>query len=271
MTSVKEVVDIESLNEDEKQKFNFTKMKMFKMTILTCIIFSILAIALLFAMMFTKWGKENIYNKMAYFVYTFVFGTLFVIFVLSYNIYTFKPTKVKQGMGYDSEICPDYWELEKEDADIVENISLENVNTNHFKYVCKVNPSIISKTKMIDDDLKLSANNLVITEKKINDGEFKSPDEEFKRYANVMSHVNEKHFESGEIETPTPSPSTSDCGSEMFEIDNKYHVICDQVYPMFLSALDHQHAKENNLSKSNKFRCEYSKVCKVPWTEAGCS
>ena len=86
-----------------------------------------------------------------------------------------------------------------------------------------------------------------------------------------MSHVNEKHFESGEIETPTPSPSTSDCGSEMFEIDNKYHVICDQVYPMFLSALDHQHAKENNLSKSNKFRCEYSKVCKVPWTEAGCS
>lgn len=46
---------------------------------------------------------------------------------------------------------------------------------------------------------------------------------------------------------------------------------CDQVYPMYLSTMDAEYAKKNPGEPNNVFRCAYSELCKVPWTEAGCS
>lgn len=271
----KEVVDIESLNENERKKFDLAKMKMFKMTILTCVFFSIIAGTLLFTMMFTQWGKENIYDKMSYFVFTFTIGTLFVISILLYNIYSFEPTKTKQGLEYDSEICPDYWDLVKEDQEVIENIDLNGLNTNHFKYKCKLNTDIVSKNKMVSKfsdpsttPLKLGAkesSTVLMSNKNIQNIE--GIEDENKQYLNVMSHINRQEFDEDEL--IANSSATQDCSDDyLSNINNTYPIICDQVYPMFLSSIDQKNKKDDPNAKS--LRCAYAKQCNIPWTEAGC-
>lgn len=46
---------------------------------------------------------------------------------------------------------------------------------------------------------------------------------------------------------------------------------CNQVYPSYLASLDAREYLDNEeTGPINKFRCEFAKQCKVPWTEAGC-
>ena len=277
----KEVVDIESLNESERKKFDFAKMKMFKWTILTCILFSVIAGFLLFTMMFTKWGKENIYDKMSYFVFTFTIGTLFVICLLLYNIYAFEPTKPKEGLGYDSEICPDYWNLVKEDEEVIENIDLQGLNTNHFKYKCRLNTDIIPKDKMKDMHVAPSdlsdndpttalqqQNNVLMSHRNIQN--MKDIDKENQQYLNVMSHINKGMFADDSRRDNTTSSDARDCDDNyLSNIDFTYPLICDQVYPMFLSSIDQKNKKDDPNAKS--LRCDFARKCNIPWTEAGCN
>jgi hypothetical protein len=62
------------------------------------------------------------------------------------------------------------------------------------------------------------------------------------------------------------------CGnSDELNCDKKVvPLVCDKVYPLYMSVKDYEYATENELDEYNKFRCAYSKSCGVPWSEAGC-
>jgi hypothetical protein len=47
-------------------------------------------------------------------------------------------------------------------------------------------------------------------------------------------------------------------------------MICDSTYPMYLASRDEITSKNNNKFDNNIFRCAYSKICKVPWSDMNC-
>jgi len=47
-------------------------------------------------------------------------------------------------------------------------------------------------------------------------------------------------------------------------------MICDNTYPMFLAANDTTLSKSDKNYDNNVFRCAYSSICKVPWSDMNC-
>ena len=47
-------------------------------------------------------------------------------------------------------------------------------------------------------------------------------------------------------------------------------MVCDSTYPMFLASRDEITNKTNDKFDNNTFRCAYSKICKVPWSDMNC-
>ena len=47
-------------------------------------------------------------------------------------------------------------------------------------------------------------------------------------------------------------------------------LVCDSTYPMFLASRDEITNKTNPKFDNNTFRCAYSKICKVPWSDMNC-
>ncbi len=51
---------------------------------------------------------------------------------------------------------------------------------------------------------------------------------------------------------------------------NNIPMACDRVYPLYLATKDVELSKGNNKLDQNVFRCAYSKICKVPWSDLNC-
>jgi len=51
---------------------------------------------------------------------------------------------------------------------------------------------------------------------------------------------------------------------------NNLPMICDNTYPLFLSANDSSLNKSDKNYDNNVFRCAYSKICKIPWSDMNC-
>ena len=51
---------------------------------------------------------------------------------------------------------------------------------------------------------------------------------------------------------------------------NVLPLVCDSTYPMFLASRDEITNKTNPKFDNNTFRCAYSKICKVPWSDMNC-
>jgi hypothetical protein len=47
-------------------------------------------------------------------------------------------------------------------------------------------------------------------------------------------------------------------------------MVCDNTYPMYLASRDEITNKTNDKFDNNIFRCAYSKICKVPWSDMNC-
>lgn len=284
------VVDISSLDQEQQDLFFAKKLKLFKITIMVCALYGTIAAAILIVMFYTEWGRRNLYENAAYFIATYIFGTLFIIFYLIYLVASFKPTALKNNHSYDSDMCPDYWKLENitneslQDADGKNYIDVDkntNLNKNHFKYKCSMEPTIFSAEKMkntapanyyaagevIGSDLvfELDTQN---NNTGLSDNQFAKMQE----YASIMSGYSTKN---GKIDSHNNTNSihkkVNNTSQYYNGTQNKIPLACDQVYPLYLSTMDKEYAKNNPSEPGNIFRCAYSKMCKVPWTEAGCS
>jgi|DEB0MinimDraft_4_1074332.scaffolds.fasta_scaffold36083_2 hypothetical protein len=278
MSQEKEEVDISSLNESDQKMFLSQKMKMFKFTILTCVFYALCASVLLGVMLFTKWGKENIYEKMGYFVTTFIIGTFLMILVLIYYIIEFKPNLPKNQFGYDSQMCPDYWNLTK--VDIENNLDEgdkkffdENQNQNHFKYSCNMDKKIYSHDNILEKPLFEESRTKEII-KHIDDDVLKNVlnEADTVHMKDFLQQMNGYKYD-GDASKYKPN-NTKSTNNNITDANaagvNSLPISCEKVYPAYLSTMDQEHAKQNGLSKSNKFRCAYASICDVPWTEAGC-
>lgn len=269
-----EVVDMSILNDDDKDAFASQKLKMFKYTIATCAIYGVISIIILCLAIFTKWGKELFYNNIFPFTITYIIGTIIIIAILSNNIYNFKPTKKTQSIGYDAEICPDYWQLNPVDIDGLKDENGQsyfksNVNTNHFKYKCTPNTDLFNTNNTIqyDSNFQNGSNGELIKLLDSNIDVFQNDTNKSNKFKEYSATMNGYHINDSNELTPTNNNKLS--GN--FEADiNNVPLDCSSVYPMYLSVMDAENSKNNPSEPSNVYRCAYSKTCKVPWSDAGC-
>lgn len=279
-----EKVDLSSLSTEQQIEFKTKKMRMFKLTLVVCVVYGLIALFSLIVIYLTSWGKRVLYNDMFPFFMTFIIGTTIIVFYLANEIYNFKPTKPKSTISYDAEMCPDYWKLENVND---KSFTDENgkgyfnnkLNQNHFKYRCKLDTSIFDPKKLQDYDsqkpddqkksLKIAANGRLYTtledKQKLGIKE-NSQFESFKEHAanmNGFTYTND---------TLSPNNNLALKDGENMEFSSQnVPMACDTVYPMYLSIMDAENIKANPSEPSNRYRCAYAKACGMSWTEAGCS
>jgi hypothetical protein len=282
-TQQRETVELSSLNDEEKQEYLSERLKKFWLTIIVCCIYGVIAFALLLVAVFTSWGNKVLYSEMFAFVVTFIIGTIIIIIYLADEIYNFKPTKALNNVGYDSQICPDYWKLQHVPDDQLNpkdsmGAYFRTNNVNQFKYKCVLDNTIIDANKLKENDAikgdmqkknyKYNANSRLYipltTKSQIglnNDDDF----ENFKSYAATMSGYTYSNNRLSQNNGNSLQPLTGDNFN-----DSKIPLACDTVYPMYLADIDRQNVEKNPSEPSNKYRCAFAKACGLPWTEAGC-
>lgn len=126
-------------NEKELKLFEQEKLELYKGTFVVCLVYGLSAILLLLIILFTKWGKEYIYDKFAPAVITFIGGSLIIIISLISSIYNIKPRKIGKDIESDNNImCPEYWKLEKVSAPMKQEMILNN-NIDSNKIIPEIN------------------------------------------------------------------------------------------------------------------------------------
>jgi len=277
-----DTVELSSLSDQDKNAYVKEKLSKFYLTITVCVIYGVIAIVLLLLAVFTSWGNQVLQNDMLAFVITFIIGTTIIVIWLANEIYNFKPKKPSDKLSYDSEMCPDYWKLEYVDTPNKvdqnnQSFLTANLNSNHFKYKCVMNPTLFQPRRFVDADnkkaeteklnYKINPNNklyVAITDKSKTGITADESYEKFKEYA---ANMNGYTYTKSEL-TRNSADSLSG-NNENFNKD-KIPLACDSVYPLYLAVMDDTNSKKNPSEPSNRFRCAYAKSCGIPWTEAGC-
>jgi hypothetical protein len=154
-------------NEKELKLFEKEKLELYKGTFVVCLVYGITAILLLIVILFTKWGKEYIYDKFAPAIITYILGSIIIIIYLVYSIYSIKPRKIGKDIESDNNIiCPEYWKLEKVPDDMKKEIIENNNNfgsqiipeinsdrSTNIQYRCKYDKNVYGNTS---DYLKMT-------------------------------------------------------------------------------------------------------------------
>lgn len=277
-------VDITNLSNDDRVIFQNEKVKMFKMTIVTCVLFGTIALISLLVFFFTSWG-ERIYNDMFAFFVTYIIGTITIILYLSNKIYNYKPKKSDLKIGYDAEMCPDYWNLKYiNDDELIDknnkSFVTHNTNKNHFKYKCEMNKDIFSPTEIkIADDKKtetlrknynIGDDDTLYINAANQDQTGINKDEIFADFKTHAANMNGFTYDDDNGSLDKNSEISLSDGNKTFGV-NEIPMACDTVYPLYLSIMDNQNSIKNPSEPSNRFRCAYAKSCGVSWTEAGCT
>lgn len=159
--------------ERKREYIKNLKYNAFMGTIAVCVVYGIIALLLILYINLTEQGKV-LYNDLKPFALTFIFGTLFIIIMITILVLHWEPEQAKKTTVDDvlnnPLTCPDYYKLEKTTA-------LEK--TNLLKYTKGIQKDTLfgdtsDTTKQLDlNNYKIDDNNShLITNKCLYDNSF---------------------------------------------------------------------------------------------------
>jgi len=258
------------LTEKEANDFNNKKTESFRGTMVLSGVYAMIAIILLILINFTSFGKEYIYNKLMPFVLTYVLGAIFIIIYLVISIYNLEPSKERRVPANDI-ICPDYWklkELSDEEISIIKQnkgITSNIIDDEDLRYKCEIDTNIVPlKNYQTDSKIRgYKQNNLSIDNPNYIYVNYTGNDDSMKTYSQMAGIYNLEGSVFNSINEHSISSNITD--KVLSKINgNTLPLICNEVYPKYLSTLD------ETTKEGNKFRCEYAKQCNIPWNDIGC-
>jgi hypothetical protein len=135
------------LTDYDMSIYEHRKERIFKGTIAICIVYALIALAILLSSYMFPTIKFVIFDKFLPFTIVFIVGTILLIIYLFYNILNFKPIKINKNYDYTNISCPDYWKLEY-DENLHKYFDSNTINTNIFNYRCVLDSNIFSKTDL---------------------------------------------------------------------------------------------------------------------------
>ena len=287
------------LSDFEKKNFDSTRQSKYWWTFGTCILYGSLALILLLFGSLTEYGNYLLFNELYIFIITYIVGTILIIIILIYKVYSFDFPDTNKKVGSDSLYCPDYW-----DSSIINpstsgkhNMMMGNKHTKYFgqkssngdfnlECELKENSGIYNSNSLYanshlrnkygykqstSDNSKLYVElidgNSGNTGLSLNNGDY----EEFRKIAASMAGYN-YDVKTKTLKKNNPNAIKNSQGNYFDDgALNTIPLVCDKVYPLYMAKKDFEYSNSKGLTNYNKFRCAYSKTCGIPWTEVGCS
>lgn len=296
------------LDNVSKSKFEVNRQKSYKLTYMTCIIYSIIAFSIIFIAALTDWGNNLFYNELYLFTMTFVVGSIIVISLLVYKVYSFDFPDLTKKITNDAYYCPDYWiskTINPTEYDEVPENGEEQVtkkffgenNDSHFNIECSLS-GIYNMNMLYDNDIlkehykyklgTVDGKEVLFIELDLNDNqEMKilrnrselTQDYEYLKFCQMaatmsgytLKKTNDKENPYQIIKNNNKALVTAN-GSDYDTISTKVIVplICSRIYPLFMAHEDVKHANEQQIYSTTKFRCAFSKLTGIPWSQIGC-
>ena len=287
------------LSDFEKKNFDSTRQSKYWWTFSTCILYGSLALILLLFGSLTEYGNYLLFNELYIFIITYIVGTILIIIILIYKVYSFDFPDTDKKVGSDSLYCPDYW-----DSSIINpstsgkhNMVMGNKHTKYFgqkssngdfnlECELKENSGIYNSNSLYtnthlrtkygykqsaSDNSKLYVElidgNSGNTGLSLNNGDY----EEFRKIAASMAGY-DYNIKSKILKKNNSNAIKNSQGNYFDDGElNTIPLVCDKVYPLYMAKKDFEYSNKKGLTNYNKFRCAYSKTCGIPWTEVGCS
>tara|TARA_B100000401_G_scaffold362117_1_gene259853 strand:- start:18 stop:917 length:900 start_codon:yes stop_codon:yes gene_type:complete len=295
------------MTDDTDKYTKQLKYNAFMGTIAICVVYAIIALAMILYINLTEQGKA-LYSDLKPFALTFIFGTLFIIMVVTLMVVYWEPEQATKKEISDvlrnPLSCPDYYTLSNVDpigdANTVGKDTLVAFSSNikYNKDNGRSEYNIIGETDPVDlgnyiidaDNSNIVAHHRCIADPEIyitdplkgkSKTEFISGDITNHKDNTGIDGLNANQKKalasfttmyggnnSGNI--IDHSLSANDYGSYPSKSLSTYD--CSKVYPEYLAQLDaKEYINNNETGPQNLHRCEWAKACGVPWTSAGCS
>ena len=298
------------MTDDTDKYTKQLKYNAFMGTIAICVVYAIIALAMILYINLTEQGKA-LYSDLKPFALTFIFGTLFIIMVVTLMVVYWEPEQATKKEISDvlrnPLSCPDYYTLE----DVGSNGTATEVgqdtlvafssNIKYNKDTGRSDYNIIGETDQVDLGnyiIDSDNSNIVAHHKCIADPEI--------YITNPLKNTGKTDFITGSVthgqNTALNSSITANQKKALASFTTMYggntgtNIIssnltagdyvsypsagsdainnydCSTVYPEYLAQLDaKEYINNNETGPQNLHRCGWAKACGVPWTSAGCS
>lgn len=294
------------MTDDTDKYTKQLKYNAFMGTIAICVVYAIIALAMILYINLTEQGKA-LYSDLKPFALTFIFGTLFIIMVVTLMVVYWEPEQATKKEISDvlrnPLSCPDYYTLE----DVGSNGTATEVgqdtlvafssNIKYNKDTGRSDYNIIGETDQVDLGnyiIDSDNSNIVAHHKCIANTEIYNTDPLNKlRTKFIASHLTDNKTDvssgtDGEIDNYKHAIFTTMYGGNTgtniisstltardygnYPSDPITNYDCSTVYPEYLAQLDaKEYINNNETGPQNLHRCGWAKACGVPWTSAGCS
>jgi len=287
------------LSEYEKENFDASRQNKYWLTFGTCILYGGLAIILLLFGGLTEYGNQLLFNELYIFIMTYIVGTIIIISILIYKVYSFDFTDTRKKVSLDSLYCPDYWNSILINPSTDSNYDAKeggrdkkffgaNAKKNDFSLECNIKQTtdnkktydILNLLKNNDNSHyqigKISNEDRLYVELNDTDGPsmtgLSNVNGDYKRFKKIIAPLAGYTYNTdNDTVTKNNDNRLKDTNGLDYEGQTVVPLVCDAVYPLYMAKKDFEYANDNNLHTYNKFRCAYSKACKIPWTDVGCS
>ena len=276
------------MGNKEEQKAKSEKYNVFMGTLMICVVYAVIALLMAVMFYFTEAGKE--FDKsLGTFTRTFIVGAILVTIILTILVFEWTPDKTNQQKKdvMKPNSCPDYWELTHTDDPDITTLVDVNKDIGNKDQANGIKITLGSETNgdFVDYyDYKITdGNKNKLKNKCVYDPDIfgnRSNSKTFTLGATAYNNINSTtNFDSREqnimmnglnamYNTTNPVDTQANPNTITPTIAN---INCNEVYPEYLADLDaKEYAKNDYTGPTNKYRCEYSKICNVPWSSIGC-
>lgn len=297
------------MTDDTDKYTKQLKYNAFMGTIAICVVYAIIALAMILYINLTEQGKA-LYSDLKPFALTFIFGTLFIIMVVTLMVVYWKPEQATKKEISDvlrnPLSCPDYYTLSNvNQTGIADKVGQDTLvafssNIKYNKDSGRSDYNIIGGTDPVDlgnyiidsDNSNIVAYHKCIADENIYETtQLKTTAKTDFITNNIATHKSDINFTSGITANQKKALASF---TTMYGGNNGGNIIdsnlsaaeylssypsavrstydCTTVYPEYLAQLDaKEYINNNETGPQNLHRCEWAKACRVPWTSAGCS
>jgi hypothetical protein len=258
-----------NLTQADITSYNVKKKQLFKFTIATCIIYGIITL-LIFVLTILNPKINQLFSvDVRPFTMTFVGGMIFVIIILIYQVYTFKPVALTVS-SYDKDICPDFWKLVPTLTS--SDPSYSNAGSNIqglLQYQCVPDsnvwqtyrtstttgsgPSLINFNAYGQSNYATGLHGLNTIHTTINTHGYVGVFGNSITNTNALDGLVGPNGLNGTLTSLNPALGAS-------------NLRCDQVFPTYLANANAAASANDSTLPTNAYACAYSQACGIPWT-----
>ena len=220
--------DKDVLSEYDKTMNTIKLENMFKGTILICIVYAIIGFILVLVAYLSESVRDLLFNKFLPFTIVYIIGSILIIFIMLYYIFSFKPVKIFKDNNIDEISCPDYWEVKIIDEKYIGN-SFDPNYADDFKYKCVMNKNVFDKKTLFEKSTNLrmtnNMSNLITTANNVNkyDSAKNAPfDDDYKKNGNLYNIYTDVNTNTNTSYNDTKKYITSNLGiyNDVQRVDN---------------------------------------------------